>query len=270
MLAGPRADQLAAAIGDLDPGTRALLDLSVRRGVGDEMIAGLLKIEAAQVASRRASVLAALASRLGLAGPGSGEEIAEALGALPPETWHPGGAPAGGRGRRAGAVLLAFGVAAALVTLFVIFGEDDSEPTATRAAPSTTAAKTETAPAGGTGATTTGEEAPVPGVDMERVSAGIRATATARLDGEGDSVRLAIEASRLGPGRYEVWLYDSVAEAIPVRSFRGPSADLDLPLPADPSDYEFVDISREPSDGNGNHSGESVLRVPVAGLLEAG
>lgn len=314
MLTGPRTDQLAAAIGDLDPGTRALLDLSVRRGVGDEMIAGLLEIEAAEVASRRASVLAGLASRVGLQGPGSDEEIAETLGALPPETWQPGGAPAtapappapererparvhehvpdrpvlhidplpppipaphdrdaGGTAKRAGAVLLAFGVVAALVTLFVVFGgfgEDDSEPTATRAAPSTTT-RTETSPAGGTATTTDGAEAPAAGAEMERVSEGGRATATARLDGEGDSVRLAIEVSRLGRERYEVWLYDSVAEAIPVRSFRGPSADLDLPLPADPSDYEFVDISREPSDGNGNHSGESVLRVPIAELLAA-
>ena len=38
-------------------------------------------------------------------------------------------------------------------------------------------------------------------------------------------------------------------------------------LPADPSRYKFVDVSREPIDDNPNHSGASVMRVPVEELL---
>ncbi len=35
-------------------------------------------------------------------------------------------------------------------------------------------------------------------------------------------------------------------------------------LPANFRRYRFIDVSREPADGNPNHSGQSVLRVPVA------
>lgn len=271
MLAGPTIDQLAAAVADLDPGARALLDLSVRRGVGDEMIAGLLRIEAGAVACRRSAVLTGLALRVGLAGPAAADDLREALAALPPDMWQPGAASAapaepplarqipprlrapgdrrGGAARRAGAALLAVGLPAALVTLFVVLGGagDDSEPTETAAG--RPPAKPEPARAG-----------------MRRVTRGTRGTATARLDGEGRSARLDIEVSGLPRGRYEVWLYDSLAEAVSVTSFRGPRARVDRPLPADPSGYEFVDISREPSDGNPNHSGQSLLRVPVARL----
>jgi hypothetical protein len=41
-------------------------------------------------------------------------------------------------------------------------------------------------------------------------------------------------------------------------------------LPADARKYRFVDISREPADGNPNHSGASVVRVPLAPLLGNG
>ena len=33
--------------------------------------------------------------------------------------------------------------------------------------------------------------------------------------------------------------------------------------------YRFIDVSREPADGNRNHSGQSVLRVPTAGAALA-
>ena len=50
MLAVP-ADRLPDAIGDLDPGNRALLDLSLRRGVSDAEIGELLRKEPADVAA---------------------------------------------------------------------------------------------------------------------------------------------------------------------------------------------------------------------------
>jgi hypothetical protein len=39
-------------------------------------------------------------------------------------------------------------------------------------------------------------------------------------------------------------------------------------LPARARRYRFVDVSLEPTDSNRNHSGDSVLRAPLAKLLE--
>jgi hypothetical protein len=41
---------------------------------------------------------------------------------------------------------------------------------------------------------------------------------------------------------------------------------MDLRLPAQASRYRSIDVSFEPSDGNPNHSGQSVLRVPLSKL----
>ena len=48
----------------------------------------------------------------------------------------------------------------------------------------------------------------------------------------------------------------------------GSSLDVDKTLPADPSGYKYIDVSREPIDDNPNHSGASVMRVPIAELTE--
>ena len=40
-----------------------------------------------------------------------------------------------------------------------------------------------------------------------------------------------------------------------------------MKLPPDASDYRFLDVSSEPADANPNHSGASVLRAPLAELL---
>ncbi|MDQ3991717.1 MAG: anti-sigma factor, partial [Actinomycetota bacterium] len=73
-----------------------------------------------------------------------------------------------------------------------------------------------------------------------------------------------------GQGPYTVWLYDSVAEARPLARFRGSRASLDLRLPRGLSGYRYLDVSREPPDGNPNHSGESVLRTPLGRLTRPG
>ena len=41
-------------------------------------------------------------------------------------------------------------------------------------------------------------------------------------------------------------------------------AELDVELPVDPSDFQFLAVSREPGDGDPLHSGDSVLRGPAA------
>ena len=41
-------------------------------------------------------------------------------------------------------------------------------------------------------------------------------------------------------------------------------AELDVDPPVDPRDFQFLDVSREPGDGDPSHSGHSVLRGPAA------
>jgi hypothetical protein len=78
-------EHLVAAVRALDPGSRALLDLSLRRGVADIEIARLLRTHPAEVALRRARVLDRLAGSVGVNG--SGDLLETALHALPGEVW---------------------------------------------------------------------------------------------------------------------------------------------------------------------------------------
>jgi hypothetical protein len=67
-------------------------------------------------------------------------------------------------------------------------------------------------------------------------------------------------------GSYEVWLYNDEIDAQPITSFRSGSATVTAKLPAGAASYRYIDISLEPADGNPNHSGQSVLRVPLPEL----
>ena len=67
---------------------------------------------------------------------------------------------------------------------------------------------------------------------------------------------------------YAVWLYNDLTDAVLVDRVVGGSLDVDKPLPADPSGYKFIDVSREPIDDNPNHSGASLMRVPIAELTK--
>ena len=65
-------------------------------------------------------------------------------------------------------------------------------------------------------------------------------------------------------GGYVVWLYDSVTDARALAGFRRGRARVTARLPEGYRRYRFIDVSREQPDGNSNHSGQSVLRVPLA------
>jgi hypothetical protein len=99
---------------------------------------------------------------------------------------------------------------------------------------------------------------------LEAVGAtGARGTASIR-DG-----RLRLSARGLADpagGAYQVWLYDSIIDARSIGSSERTTIDLTAKLPAGASRYEWVDVSLEPADGNPNHSGQSVLRVPLKKL----
>lgn len=64
---------------------------------------------------------------------------------------------------------------------------------------------------------------------------------------------------------YELWLLGAKGRLVSLGSFRMPAsgtAEMTLPLPADPARYRFLDVSREPDDGDPGHSGISILRGP--------
>jgi hypothetical protein len=91
---GVPLDRLAACVQRLDPATRALLDLSVRRGVRDDQMAPILRTDPFHLAWRRARALEKIASDVGNGGgPAPLGEVRMALEALPRDAW--GLAPAG-------------------------------------------------------------------------------------------------------------------------------------------------------------------------------
>jgi hypothetical protein len=81
-------DRLASCVQRLDPPTRALLDLSVRRGVRDDQMAPILRTDPFHLAWRRARALEKIASELGAGGRAAPlGEVRMALEALPRDAW---------------------------------------------------------------------------------------------------------------------------------------------------------------------------------------
>jgi hypothetical protein len=82
-------DRLAECVRGLDPGTRALLDLSVRRRLRDDAMAPLLHTDAFHLAWRRARALERVASEVGGDEPLPLAMVRAALEVLPSEAWDP-------------------------------------------------------------------------------------------------------------------------------------------------------------------------------------
>jgi hypothetical protein len=82
-------DGLADCVRRLDPGTRALLDLSVRRRLRDDAMAPLLRTDAFHLAWRRARALERVASDLGGDQVVPLAQVRAALEQLPCEAWEP-------------------------------------------------------------------------------------------------------------------------------------------------------------------------------------
>ena len=76
---------------------------------------------------------------------------------------------------------------------------------------------------------------------------------------------LRVTALPASPDAHEVWLFNTIADAVSLGRIP-PSGRLRAPLPADWRTFSVLDVSSEPHDGNPNHSGLSVLRVPIAKL----
>ena len=122
-----------------------------------------------------------------------------------------------------------------------------------------------------------GDEAGGPAASATRVE--LTPLAPGRGDARG-SVRLdrraggtaTVRLTGLRPSRrgefYELWLLGADGELVSLGSVRVPEsgrAELEqVPLPVAPERFQYLDVSREPGDGDPRHSSESVLRGPTA------
>src|SRR5947209_3995520 len=82
-------ERLGQCVRRLDPGSRALLDLSVRRRLPDDAMAPILRTDPFHLAWRRARALERVANELGEEKPVSLTDVRAALGELPDEIWSP-------------------------------------------------------------------------------------------------------------------------------------------------------------------------------------
>jgi len=299
MLAVP-ADRLPAAIGDLDPGNRALLDLSLRRGVSDAEIGELLRKEPGDVARGRDAVLELLADALDVGGPDRRERIRQAVAALPDDAWRAGPPPS---------------PPSASVTL----REPRAEPPEPPKRPVLPRDRDRAATArdlddelhfepekgsrrigllwllglmavlgalaaillssGGDDDDSNGADgnrsepppsqgpSPEPGGRTAELDALAGGPGGGRLVVTDEGATITLRGLPDRDGAYEVWLYDSVVRAKSLGTVPSGSGRLEASLPADAGRYRFLDVSLEPADGNPNHSGDSVLRAPLRELL---
>src|SRR3954469_18384001 len=102
-------EALAMCVRALDPGSRALLDLSLRRRLAFEAMAGVLHTDPFDLALRRARAVARIAAELDLEGAGVVATVKAALSRLPDDAWcvpavHPGPPTCGAEGGQAEAM----------------------------------------------------------------------------------------------------------------------------------------------------------------------
>jgi hypothetical protein len=266
-------EHLDIALARLEASDRALLELSLRRRIPDHEIAGLLHVDTGDVGRRREAVLDRLAhdvdapSTADLADLlsdtwGNGHERAGNGGATPQaatvelpdpifEEASPIEAPdaeplrAGRRGYLVVGSLVAILGIALVVAILRVNGKDEaSTPAAAPARPA---------------------PAPAPGRSAAlRPVAGIQgATGSARLLG-ADRIRVSVKGLPSASGAYTLWLYDNVANAVPLGNLK--DGKLTGHLPKGYTRFGSLDVSVEPRDRNANHSGASVLRAPLSAL----
>ena len=80
-------EKLREELAQLDPTSRALLDLNLRRGMEESEIAEVLNVDADEVSTRRERVLEELASDLGLETREQRDELRATLPDLPADLW---------------------------------------------------------------------------------------------------------------------------------------------------------------------------------------
>ena len=261
---------------------RALLDLSVRRKVKDDVVAAVLRLQPEDVAPRREAALDRLAAQAGIVDQEERARLPQVLADLPADQWpdESGGLastapappepadttpppplaakpePAARKRRRrpsaALAVVLVGAVLGAVVGLLLFGGDSDDDN-------------------GGSAPSPAAEAPAAKPVELAPVSPDFPGRGSARIEGSGTNSRLIMSLSGLPPREeaYAVWLYNAVTDAVLIDRVVGTSLEIDEVLPVDPAGYKYIDVSNEPIDDNPNHSGASVMRIPVDELLKA-
>jgi hypothetical protein len=255
-------------------------------------ISDLLGTDPESVIVAREQALEHLADELGLDDASGLDDMRARLAELPPESWTGSRAPLpqveaimeepvpAARPMRAEhapqepkrksrlPLLLALLAVAAVVLVVILASSGDDTSTVSQAPPSAPApAKPARAAKAAPGKPSRSAPKPSPApasakLPLTVIGGGASGTASL-LDG---GRRLHVAVSGLPAGAYQVWLYNSIIDARSLGAAKGPTLALDLALPSNATHYKYIDISREPADGNPNHSGLSVLRVPLAKL----
>ena len=271
-------DSFTAALGRLDPASRALLDLSLRRGMKPEEIGELLGSDPESVVAAREAALEQLATELDMEDASQLDEVRARLAELPAEAWtgtatgaprprlsvvkeEPAQRPPAERKRSRLPLLLAL-LAVAVVALVIVLASSGGD-TKTAAKPKANTPAPAPAPKPNPSKPAAKPAQPAAPKETKLIALGTGSGTAALTDG---GKRLTLKADGLAPGAYQVWLYNDVMDAVSLTKVEGTKLTLDLKLPANASHYRYVDVSREPADGNPNHSGESVLRVRLAKL----
>jgi hypothetical protein len=223
----------------LDPETRALLELSSKRGVSDADIADLLRLDEEEIAERRRRAEQRLAFEL------------VTVDTRPEAAKRP-------VGRMAAAVVLAGAAVVAAVLLIVLGGGGEERKSASQRGAPAPEGNNSQRPAASAG----------PARAMERLNS-THGRGTAQLLRSGNGTRLRLRLSDfLTPrgGGYAVWLFNSRADARRLYATADTTINTDLPLPRGYRRYEFVDVARAVPRLTSAHSGLSLLRVRVAAL----
>lgn len=88
-------------------------------------------------------------------------------------------------------------------------------------------------------------------------------TGSLAYSGASPHVRLVMMVSGLPPAagdHYELWLYNSIIDSVPLGQVSGATGQLTVALPPDYRRFRWLDVSRQPA-GAAHHSGVSILRT---------
>lgn len=331
-----RSDSFSEALGQLDPASRALLDLSLRRGMRPEEIAEMLGAEPETVARSRDDALMRVAADVGMERYDQLDEVRAQLAELPADEWLGGAAPRDGdaaagepvataepepaaepepgpaperepaterapkperepdpapkverppRERDAvaeprpaaapeprrpllrPAFLWAFAAVLLLAAIAALASLGTSDEKTASSKTQTTPQQT-TPPPKPKARPKPKPKPKKPARPPVRLTAvGGAARGTAHLNSARNRLVLRLRGlPKPGGDSYTVWLYSSVIEAKSLASRRATKLDVNVKLPRDWRRYRYVDVSREPADGNPSHSGQSVARLATRAL----
>jgi hypothetical protein len=118
---------------------------------------------------------------------------------------------------------------------------------------------------GGGGSSVTAQKIELRSIGRPNAGAAGVAELTAR-PGEDASVRVSGLRPSTDGEFYELWLLGDKGKLVSLGSFAVPKsgvAELKVPVPVDAKGFRYLDVSREPADGDPAHSGDSVLRGPT-------